>query len=351
MVTMRDVARRASVAPMTVSRVLNDPDSVAVRTRLQVEQAIHDLKYVPNMIGQGLRRQRTMTLALIVSDITNPFAIHEITAVTDAAREAGYTMIFGHTQADSDEELRQLRSMIERRVDGIILSPVRNGPEPVEFVQQSGCEIVVLGYRMPGSDVDAVRCDSRSAADELTAHLIRLGHRRIVMLSGTREVVTATDRADGYADAMNAAGLEVRTLFGAFTVASGYDMAGVVLDGGTLPTALVTANNFIAIGAARRALELGIAIPDELSIVTFDNAPTEIVHDPFFTGIVQPVDAMARQATALLLDRIDQRYAGSGRDIVLPTVLDVHASSAVPRRSPNPRPTRTALVEGTITRK
>lgn len=330
MATMRDVARRAAVAPMTVSRVLNDPGSVAPKTRVRVEQAIHDLKYVPNMIGQGLRHQRTMTLALLVSDITNPFAIQQITAVSDAARAAGYTVIFAHTQADPAEEMRQLRSMIERRVDGIILSPVRNGPEPVDFVQQAGCEIVVIGYRMPENDVDAVRCDSRSAAAELTEHLLLLGHRRISMLSGQREIVTAVDRADGYRDAMDAAGLPVDIRYGDFTIASGYAMAEGVLDAPSGPTALVTANNFIAIGAARRASERGATIPDDLSIVTFDNARTEIVHDPFFTGIVQPVDAMTRQATALLLERLDREYSGPGRDIVLPTVLDVHGSSAVP---------------------
>ncbi|OYN99659.1 LacI family transcriptional regulator [Enemella evansiae] len=345
MATIRDVARRAAVAPITVSRVLNEPSLVSGATRERVEAAIRELKYVPNMVGQGLRRRRTMTLALIVSDITNPFAIQQITAVSDAARGAGYTVIFGHTQGDPAEELRQLRSMIERRVDGIILSPVRNGPAPVEFVQQSGREIVVLGYRMPANDVDAVRCDTRAAATELTQYLIGLGHRRIVMLSGPEEIVTATERADGYADAMAAAGLPAEVHYGAFSTASGYDLAGAVFRSATEPTALVTANNFLALGAARRARESGLTVPDELSIVTFDNARTEVVHDPFFTGIVQPIDAMARRATELLLERLDGRHDGPGRDVVFPTVLDVHGSSA-----PTPRPSthrRHNEVEGT----
>lgn len=339
MATMRDVALRASVAPMTVSRVLNDPESVARGTRARVEQAIHDLKYVPNMLGQSLRLQRTRTLGLVVSDITNPFAIQQITAVSDAAREAGYTVIFAHTQSDPESEMLQLRSMVERRVDGIILSPVRNTPEPVEFVQRSGGEIVVLGYRMPDNDVDAVRCDSRSAGSELTQFLLSKGHRRIAMLSGDEEIVTATERAEGYADAMGTAGLPATTQFGAFTVASGYHMARRVLGADVQPTACVTANNFIAIGAARCAREMGFEVPEDLSIVTFDNARTEIVHDPFFTGIVQPVDAMAKLATEMLLERLDGSYSGPGRDVVLPTVLDVHSSSAPPNTHSKSLPT------------
>lgn len=330
MATMRDVAKRASVAAMTVSRVINDPDSVAPETRSRVEQAIADLRYVPNMLGQDLRRQRTRTIALVVSDITNPFAIHQITAVSDAARAAGYAVIFGHTQGDLEEQDRQLRSMIERRVDGIILSPVRNDPEPVRSVRAAGGEIVVLGYRMPGSEVDVVRCDTRSAAAELVDHLHLLGHREIVMLSGPREIVTAAERADGYQDAMGVAGLTAEVHYGSFTVPSGREMALGALRRRPGITAFVTASNFLAIGAARAAAERGLDVPEDLSIVTFDNARLDHMLDPFFTGIVQPVDLMSERATSMLLERIEGAYAGSARDIVLPTVLDVHGSSGPP---------------------
>lgn len=332
MITIRDVARRARVAPMTVSRVLNNPDTVRPGTRLRVETAIAELNYIPNRIGQGLRSKRTMSLGLIVSDITNPFAVQQITGVSSAAREHGYTVAFAHTDSDADEELRQLQSMIERRVDGIILSPVLARRETVDFVHAARNHLVVLGYAMNDVDVDVVRCDTRVAAEESTRYLLELGHRRIDMISGPQSIVTATERADGYVDAMRAAGLTPRVTYGRYTVESGFEMAlGALSDADDAPTAFITANNFIAMGAAQAARHLGRTVPDDVSIATFDNARTDMVLDPFFTGVVQPVHTMARIATEMLVDRMQRGFSGRGRDVVVETSFEVHASTAPPR--------------------
>ncbi|WP_341978096.1 LacI family transcriptional regulator [Microbacterium sp. LTA6] len=330
MSTIRDVAERAAVAPMTVSRVLNNPDSVSPETRGRVEAAITELRYIPNRVGLGLRRKRTKAIGLIVSDITNPFTIQQITGVGTAARENGYTVIFAQTESDPAEELRQLRSMIERRVDGVILSPVFNTPESVDFAQHARSEIVVLGYPMPDNDVDVVRCDTRTAAKAATEHLLDLGHRRIAMLSGAETIVTARERADGYRDAMRDAGVAPVVQFGAFTAGSGHEMASVVLRASEPPTALVTAGNVIALGAAQAARALGLSIPGDLSVTTFDNARTDVVLDPFFSGVIQPISEMAASATALLLQRIEGEYDGPGRDVLFPTTWDVHSSTGPP---------------------
>ncbi|MCY7287271.1 MAG: LacI family transcriptional regulator [Cryobacterium sp.] len=330
MTTIRDVARRARVAPMTVSRVLNNPDSVSAATRTRVRTAIDELSYIPNMIGQALRHKLTGAIGLVVSDITNPFAIQQITGVSGAARERGFSVIFAQTESDPDEEMRQLRSMIERRVDGIILSPVFNTPDSVDFVSSARGTVVVLGYPMPHNDVDVVRCDTRAAAHHATEHLLRLGHRRISMLSGAAGIVTARERAEGYENAMRAAGLEPDVRYGAFTITSGLEMATAALVADARPTALVTASNFIALGAAQAAQRAGLSIPNDLSVTTFDNSSTDVVLDPFFTGVIQPVADMAAAATTLLIDRIQQRLVGPGREVVMPTTFEVHGSTAPP---------------------
>ena len=330
MTTIRDVARRARVAPMTVSRVLNDSDSVSAATRVRVETAIDELSYIPNMIGQALRNKLTGAIGLVVSDITNPFAIQQITGVSNAARARGFSVVFAQTESDPEEELRQLRSMIERRVDGIILSPVFNTPDSVNFVTSAKRNVVVLGYPMPDNDVDVVRCDTRSAAHDATQHLLRLGHRRISMLSGAPEIVTARERSEGYENAMREAGLVPDVRYGAFTVASGFEMATEVLTSESRPTALVTASNFIALGAAQAARRAGLSIPADLSVTTFDNSSTDVVLDPFFTGVIQPVTNMAAAATTLLIDRIEHRLVGPGKEIVMPTTFEVHSSTAPP---------------------
>ncbi|WP_341994532.1 LacI family DNA-binding transcriptional regulator [Microbacterium sp. LWH7-1.2] len=331
MVTIRDVAERASVAPMTVSRVINQPDSVSPATRARVEAVIAELRYVPNMLGQSLRTNRTMVIALVVSDINNPFAIQQIRSVGEAARERGYTVVFTHTEASEKNELDQLRTLIEHRVDGVVLSPVTNRPDSVDFVMGQNVPISVIGYPMPYNDVDVVRSDSRTAAEELTRYLIGLGHERLAMLSGPREIVTARERTQGFAAALAAAELEPVSLHHApYTADGGYRMMQAVLQADTRPTAVVTANNLIAVGAARASRDLGVKVPNELSIVTFDDAPSDAVLDPYFTGILQPTAEMAETATRLLLERVSGDYSGEGREIVLPTRLEVHASTAPP---------------------
>ena len=327
MTTIRDVAKYASVAPMTVSRVINQQGPVSPSTRKKVEEAIEALHYVPNRLGQGLRNKRTMVIAFVVADISNPFAIKQVLGVDNAARRQGFNVIVTHTSGSPDEEMSHLRSLVERRVDGVVLSPVLNTPEATNFLQRQGLPVVVLDYPMPENDVDTVRCDSITAARGLTEQIISLGHERVTMLSGPETIVTARERAIGYSEAMTAAGLQPDVRFGPFSPSSGYQMAVEALSGPNRPTALVTANNFIALGAARAAADLGLEIPQQLSISTFDSLSTDIVLDPFFTGVIQPVEELASRATEMLLERVLGTYAGPGRDVVLPIEIEVRSST------------------------
>lgn len=316
---------------MTVSRVLNSPDSVSPKTRARVQAVIAELNYVPNMIGQTLRTNRTMVIALVVAEISNPFAIQQIRSVGDAARRDGYTVLFAHTEASAENELTQLRALVQRRVDGIVLAPVTNRPDSVDFVQGQGLPISVIGYPMPENDVDVVRCDTGTASRQLTEYLIALGHERLAMLSGPRDIVTAQERTDGFVAALRGAGISAVALHNApYTVEGGYRMGLSVLGSHDRPTAIVTANNFIAIGAAKAARELGMRVPEDVSIVTFDNARSDSVLDPFFTGIIQPAAEMAELATGMLLDRLAGDYDGAGREVILPTRFEVHDSTAPP---------------------
>ena len=265
---------------------------------------------MPNRLGQSLKSKRTMVIALVVADISNPFAIKQILGVDNAARRQGFNVIFTHTNASPSEEMSHLRSLIERRVDGVVLSPVLNTPDATNFVQSQGLPVVVLDYPMPENDVDTVRCDSIAAARALTQQLLDLGHEHVTMLSGPETIVTARERAIGYSEAMVSAGLTPVVHFGSFSPASGYRMASEVLTGSERPTALVTANNFIALGAGRAAADLGLPIPEALSISTFDSLSTDIVLDPFFTGVIQPVEELASLATAMLLERVLGTYSG-----------------------------------------
>jgi len=331
MATIREVASRAGVAPITVSRVLNAPGSVAPATRARVEAVVAELNYVPNVLGQGLRHKRTKTIGLVVADIRNPFHVAMIEAVEEVAHAHGYAVLLVNSAASDVREREQLRTLIARRVDGILLVPVYNTPESVDYVQQHAIPVAVIGYPMPDNAVDVVRCDSLQAARELTEYLIGLGHRRLAMLTGPERIVTARDRAAGYTLAVAAAGLPVADnpiVYGQFDPVVSRRLARDLLTGPTPPTAIVTASNFIALGTAHAAADVGLDVPEDLSIATFDAPWTEFVLDPFFTGIVQPAADLARTAADHLFDAIDGR--GKVRDTILPTTFEVHASTAPP---------------------
>lgn len=334
MTTIHDVARLAGVSPMTVSRVINNSGYIHKTTRERVEQAIAELGYVPNALARSLRFKQTKTLALIITDITNPFFTTIARGVEDAASERGFSVIFCNTDESRDEEAEYLNVMVQKQVDGVLLVPAHSSPDAVGFLQDRSIPFVVLDRRIPGVSVDMVRCDSEQGAYQLIEHLIELGHRRIVALSGPEAVMTAADRVEGYRRALTDHGLAdaASAFFGEFTIDSGYTLARQALALTPQPTALFAANNFIAVGALRALREVGLSVPDDISVVAFDDLPESMLIDPFLTVVRQPAYEIGRRATALLLDRLTAKAAAEPREIILPTELVVRRSSSAPRQ-------------------
>ncbi len=331
MTTLQDVAKLAGVSPMTVSRVINDSGYVNKKTRERVERAIAELDYVPNALARSLRFKQTKTLALVISDITNPFFTTIARGVEDIASEQGFSVIFCNTDESRDKETEYLNVVIQKQVDGVLLVPAFSSLESIKFLQDCGVPFVVLDRRVPGLDVDIVRCDSELGAYELTRHLLDLGHRRIAALSGSRQVTTAADRIAGYRRALIEAGLEDQAIeyYGEYTAKSGYELAKQVL-ATAQPTALFGGNNFIVIGAMRAVREANLRVPEDISVVAFDDLLDVIGLEPFLTVIRQPAYEIGRRATSLLLDRLSGAAPGEPQEIILPTQLIIRQSSTAP---------------------
>jgi LacI family transcriptional regulator len=330
MATIRDVAKRAGVAPITVSRVINNSGYVNEQTRARVEAAIADLGYVPNVLARSLRSRRTDTLGLILTDISNPFWTTVARGVEDAASDAGFNVILCNTDESEVEQDKYLHVLVQKQVDGVLLVPARSAVEPIKFIQSQNTSVVVLDRRIPNSQTDVVRCDSEGGAYQLTCLLLSLGHRRIAMLSGPRGVSTAEDRVAGYRRALKEAGLDVDSAmvyYGEFSLESGYDMTLQVLARTPRPSALFASNNFIAIGALRALRDTGLRVPEDLALVGFDDLPADLVVDPFLTVAAQPAYEMGRQATELLLARLSEKAPAAYQEIVLPTEIVVRESS------------------------
>jgi LacI family transcriptional regulator len=334
MPTIQDVAKAAGVAPITVSRVLNNSGYASEETRARVEAAVAALGYVPNTLARGLRSKRTHTLALVMTDITNPFFTMIARGVEDTASNSGYTVIFCNTDESEAEEEKYINILVQKQVDGVLLVPACSNSKSVKFLQSNDIPVVLIDRSIPDRDTDLVRCNSEEGAYRLVRHLIELGHRQIVAITGPREVSTAQDRASGYWRAMREADLEhfMQIYFGPFTQDSGYELTGQALALDTRPTAIFGGNNFISIGVLKALRDAGLRVPDDVSVVGFDDLPASMVVDPILTVASQPTYEMGSKATELVLKRISEQLPEGIQEVILPTEIITRRSSAPPRR-------------------
>ena len=334
MSTIRDVAKRAGVSPMTVSRVINRSGYISQETRERVESAIAEIGYIPNTLARSLRFKKTKMLALILTDITNPFFTTLARGVQDAASAQGFSVILCNTDESEAEQAEHLTALVQKRVDGVLLVPASNSAEPVTFLRDQKVPVVVLDRRVPDCSVDSVRCDSEGGAYELIRLLIQLGHRRIAVLSGPENVSTAQERVAGCRRALAEAGIELDpelVFHDAYSHAGGRRMAQRMLAIQPRPTAVFATNNFIAMGAYAVLVEAGLSVPRDVAMVAFDDWPPGMVVDPFFTVVAQPAYEMGYKATVRLLSRLSGETVGSGQEMVLPFDLLVRRSSGSPQ--------------------
>lgn len=328
MTTIQDVAKRAGVAPITVSRVINNSGYVGEAVRRRVQEAVDELGYVPNTLARSLRSRRTHTLALILTDITNPFFTTVARGAEDEASDAGYMLLLANTDEREAEEQRYLRMILQKRVDGVLLVPVRSGSDALGALHRLHVPVVVLDRRASDPAVDVVRCDSEGGAYELGKHLVSLGHREFATLVGPAGVSTADDRVAGFQRALAESGAPnpAPVYRGGFDLASGYEMTMRAMAAHPRPTALFAANNFLAIGALNALRDAGIRVPDDVALVGFDDLPPALVTFPFLTVAAQPAYEMGRRAVRLLLDRLEGDAPAEPREVVLPTELIVRTS-------------------------
>lgn len=333
MTTMRDVAKQAGVSPTTVSRVINRSGYVSQETRERVLAAIQELGYVPNVLARSLRSKQTKTLGLILADITNPFWTTVSRGAEDAANKAGFNVILCNTDESEDKQEQYLNVLLQKRVDGVLLVPASSATKAVGWVQSQGTALVVLDRRVECAQVDVVRGDSEGGAYQLVRYLLSLGHERIAALSGPADVSTSADRVAGYRRALQEAGQGVQpdwVCYGHYSQASGYEMAQRALALTPRPTALFACNNFIAIGALRALRHAGLRVPEDVSVVSFDDLTSDLVIEPFLTVADQLAYEMGRQGTELLVERLTNRACDGCREVVLPTEIIVRGSTGPP---------------------
>ncbi len=329
MATIRDVARLAGVSMATAARALGGYGYVSDRAKDKVMRAARSLDYHPNAIARSMIKGRTNTLAVIVSDNANPFFAAVVRGVEDVVLAQGYAIILCNADEDPAKEAMYLRTVRQKRVDGLIISPSGGGIELLQGLLAGGIPAVQVDRRLDGLKTDAVLTDNRAGVRAAVEHLIRLGHRRIGIISGPRRLYTGRERLDAFLDTLRRARIKPNErwiLEGTFKERSGYDLVGELLRLSRRPTALFVANNLMTIGTLLRLKEEGVAIPKEMAVVGFDDMYWAPVLTPPLTAVAQPGYALGTAAAQLLLRRLAAQRGGPPETIVLQPQLVVRES-------------------------
>jgi LacI family transcriptional regulator len=338
MATVHDVARRAGVSTSTVSHVVNNTRFVSDELRERVQAAMRDLDYTPSAAARSLTTKRAHTIALIVSDIRNPFFASVARGVEDVAQEHGYTLVLCNSDEDAEREFACLSALETRAVDGVLLASAGVADEHLSRLVRAGYPIVLVDRDLPDLGAPAVLLDNEGAAYSAVWHLITRGHRRIAMLSGRAAISTTTERVAGYQRALREAGIDVDdrlVVSGASTSEGGAAATKTVLEVDEPPSAIFSGNNLMSIGALQAIVNHGLAVPDDVALVGFDDFPFpwSDAFRPHLTTIAQPTYELGRRAAELLVQRLKGSSAMAVERVVLDGQLVVRESSgAVPRR-------------------
>ena len=314
---IREVARHAGVSVGTVSRVINNNPSVSPELKERVREAIEQLGYRPNVLARGLRERKSRSLGLIIPDVTNPFFAELVKAVEQQASKAGYTVILGNSEEDPGAERVYIEMLVDRMVDGLILVPSLGTKRLLIDAKRP---LVLMDRFLPGHAF--VASDHCGGATSAVEHLVALGHRQISCIAGPPSTAVASERYNGYCQAMKAASLSCgteTTEFGAFDYDSGYRAALTLLKKNPRPTAIFASSDQQAVGAMRAAGDLGLRVAQELSVVGFDDIPLGALLTPRLTTVRQPFDALSRLAVSQVLAASSGGLDASERR--LPTTL------------------------------
>ena len=327
--TISDVARRASVSPATVSRVLNGDPRVGEAYRTRVLRAVEELDYRPNVLARNLRRQRTAMIGVVVPDIENPHFGELVRSVEDQAFDAGYRVLVCNTDETAEKQRAYLEALIDERVLGVIISPSDPGGEQISRLLDLGIPVVACDREVGDARADAVLADNVKAIRIGSGLLIAEGHRRIAFIGGLTDVETGAERLAGYEMAMRTAGLEPLVVDGDFRLESGEAAVAGLLRREPRPTALIVANNLMTLGALRAIRNAGLRVPADIALLGVDDPPWSALVDPPLTTLAQPVRAMAADAMELLLQRVSGARE-QPRRIVHPFELRTRASTGAP---------------------
>lgn len=327
---LRDVAERAGVSTASVSRVLNKPETVSPRTRQRIEAAIAEMNFVPNWAARSLASQKSRTVGAVVPTLGIAIFARGIEALQNRLEQSGHGLLLASAQYDASKEIEQVRTLIERNVEALVLVGNEHDEELFELVDRADIPLVTTYHHAADSRFASVGVDNRAASRRIVQHLVELGHRAVgVVTSPTGRNDRTRSRLEGMVEGLENAGIALpatRVLEVPYSIADGRRAARMLLSADPSVTAIVCTTDVLAIGAVLEAPQLGRSVPADLSVAGFDDLELASQITPALTTVHVPADEIGRQAADLILSRLRKRPGLA--HIELPAELILRQSTA-----------------------
>ena len=343
-ITIKDVARQAGVSVSTVSNALNKKRYVKEDTTRKIREIAEKLNYEPSMIARGLRLRSTRSIGVIVPDISNPFFAEMVRGMENTARKMGFTVLLCCTYYDVEEEQRQLGLLKNKWVDGFIFVSGYNTDDHIRDLIDQRLHVVAVDREITDFEVPSVLIDNKEAAKTAVSYLASLGHKMIAYLTfPSTNMKTVEDRLKGYKEGLHSNGLEFNQALVIIDeslrtneMRESYQVVSEFMRKANHPTAIFAMDDLIAIGLLKALKDMGFRVPQDISVMGFDNIAISAFTDPPLTTIKQPKKRMGEAAIQLLIDLIERKKLDS-KKLILPTELIIRGSVAGVRGSEESR--------------
>ncbi|MFB4162470.1 LacI family DNA-binding transcriptional regulator [Alteribacillus sp. JSM 102045] len=325
--TIRDVARLSEVSISTVSRVLNNPESVKREKREKVLKTIKELNYHPNALARGLINKRTHSIGVLITDVSNSFVSEVIRGMEEAAHQMGSNLIICNTDQDKEKMIEYLRVLKEKQVDGFVFTSEPVSEEYFNIFQELGLPVVLAATHSLEYDLPSVKVDDETAVQDTVDFFIKKGHKDIGMISGpTLDPIAGSPRLYAFKNAMrqklNCTDFENTVEYGSFTFESGYTAMKKLYNKNKSITAVFCASDEMALGAMSYLDQKGVNVPDHMSVMGFDNTKMAKMSIPKLTTVAQPMYDIGYQSVTALEQILEEGQSSQFRKYLKHTIAE-----------------------------
>lgn len=322
-ITIYDVAKKAGVSTATVSKIINNTGSISEKTKLKVQKVMDELQYQPSMIASALKRKSTHTIGLLIPDLSNPIFAEYAKYIEERGQELGFSVIMCNTDSDPDKELRYISLLKQKQVDGIIVAARFKNLKLLKELIKEKFPLALIAQDLPALPIDSVTVDDYLGGYQVTEYLLSLGHRNIgVVAEGDK---SSKERIRGYQQALIDAGLTADENLIVVCDQPTREYARLnaerLLDLEKRPSAIFGCNDLLAIGVMQAAHDRGLVIPNDLSIIGFDNTELSEVVVPSLTTVQQPLKDIGHHVVDLLTQKIEGKSKTTHRVVLLPDLV------------------------------